>query len=177
VNYVPLFAQHRRRRVPSATLKGPHIDFAGLSPLIALLGGATLVLMVGLLGSRWIRAQVVPALSLVALATALGLTIWQWNEQKSIVAGVADRRSGVGAQRDPDHGLRLHGAAGMAFAGGARSGTRRVHALLLTSVAGMSLLAAAQNTVALFVGLELLSLPLYVLCATELRREHSLEAG
>jgi NADH-quinone oxidoreductase subunit N len=51
------------------------------------------------------------------------------------------------------------------------------HALLLTSVAGMSLLASAQNTVALFVGLELLSLPLYVLCATELRREHSLESG
>ncbi len=41
----------------------------------------------------------------------------------------------------------------------------------------MSLLAGAQNTVALFVGLELLSIPLYVLCATEMRREHSLESG
>jgi NADH-quinone oxidoreductase subunit N len=51
------------------------------------------------------------------------------------------------------------------------------HALLLTSVGGMSVLASAQNTIALFVGLELLSIPLYVLCATELRREHSLESG
>ncbi len=51
------------------------------------------------------------------------------------------------------------------------------HALLLTSIGGMSLLAAAQNTVAVFVGLELLSIPLYVLCATEMRREHSLESG
>ena len=33
----------------------------------------------------------------------------------------------------------------------------------------MSLLASAQNTVALFIGLELLSIPLYVLCATELQ--------
>ncbi len=41
----------------------------------------------------------------------------------------------------------------------------------------MSVLASAQNTVALFVGLELLSIPLYVLCATELKREHSLESG
>ncbi len=48
----------------TAHLKGPHVDFAGLSPLIALLGGAVLVLLVGLLGSRWVRAQVVPALSL-----------------------------------------------------------------------------------------------------------------
>src|SRR6202043_341194 len=37
--------------------------------------------------------------------------------------------------------------------------------------------ASAQNTVAAFIGLELLSIPLYVLCATELRREHSLESG
>ena len=51
------------------------------------------------------------------------------------------------------------------------------YALLLSSIAGMSLLAAAQNTVALFLGLELLSIPLYVLCATEMRREHSLESG
>ncbi len=41
----------------------------------------------------------------------------------------------------------------------------------------MSLLAAAQNTVALFIGLELLSIPLYVMCATEMKREHSLESG
>ena len=47
----------------------------------------------------------------------------------------------------------------------------------MTSIGGMSLLAAAQNTVILFVGLELLSIPLYVLCATEMRREHSLESG
>ena len=51
------------------------------------------------------------------------------------------------------------------------------HALLLTSIAGMSLLVSAQNTVILFLGLELLSIPLYVLCATEMRREHSLESG
>ncbi len=33
----------------TAHLKGPHIDFAALSPLIALLGGATIVLLVGLI--------------------------------------------------------------------------------------------------------------------------------
>src|SRR5205807_9651307 len=71
----------------TAHLHGPHVDFAGLSPLIALLGGATIVLLVGLLGPRWVRAHVVPALTLVALAAALGLTIWQWGQEKSIVSG------------------------------------------------------------------------------------------
>jgi NADH-quinone oxidoreductase subunit N len=50
-------------------------------------------------------------------------------------------------------------------------------ALLLTSTAGMWVLVAAQNLVTLFLGLELLSIPLYVLCATEMRRASSLESG
>ncbi|HEY2719336.1 MAG TPA: NADH-quinone oxidoreductase subunit N [Solirubrobacteraceae bacterium] len=162
----------------TAHLKGPHIDFAGLSPLIALLGGATIVLLVGLIGARWVRAHVVPALSLIALGAAAGLTIWQWNAHKSIVSG---------ALRIDDLSLVLNlilatgAACGVLLAWRSRAAGEAGHgeffALLLTSVGGMSLLAAAQNTVALFVGLELLSIPLYVLCATELRREHSLESG
>ncbi len=46
-----------RTMILLATLKGPHVDFAALSPLIALFGGAIVVLLVGLLGSRWIREQ------------------------------------------------------------------------------------------------------------------------
>jgi NADH-quinone oxidoreductase subunit N len=174
VTYVPLYSTP----LASAHLKGPHVDFAGLSPLIALLGGAVVVLLVGLLGHRFVRTQVVPALSLGALGAALGLTIWQWNADKSIVSG---------ALRIDDLALTLNL---ILIAGGActvllawRSLAAReaahgeFHALLLTSIGGMSLLASAQNTVALFIGLELLSIPLYVLCATEMRREHSLESG
>jgi NADH-quinone oxidoreductase subunit N len=161
-----------------ATLKGPHVDFAGLSPVLALLGGAVVVLLVGLLGSRRVRAQAVPALSLLALAAALGLSIWQWGEEKSILAG---------ALRVDSLSLALNFillAGGMATVllawrslAAREAAHGEFHALLLTSIGGMSLLAAAQNTVMLFVGLELLSIPLYVLCATEMRREHSLESG
>ena len=76
----------------TAHLKGPHVDFAGLSPLIALLGGAALVLLVGLLGSSWVRTQLVPALSLGVLGAALGLTIWQWNARQVDRLGRAARR-------------------------------------------------------------------------------------
>jgi NADH-quinone oxidoreductase subunit N len=41
----------------------------------------------------------------------------------------------------------------------------------------MTVLASAENLVTLFVGLELLSIPLYVLCATEIHKRVSLEAG
>jgi NADH-quinone oxidoreductase subunit N len=162
----------------TATLKGPHVDFAALSPLIALLGGAAIVLLVGLLGSRWARTQLVPALSLLALATAAGLTVWQWHEERSIVAG---------ALRIDALSLTLNlilvagGACTVLLAWRSLAAREAAHgewhALLLTSIGGMSLLAAAQNTLVVFLGLELLSIPLYVLCATELKREHSLESG
>jgi NADH-quinone oxidoreductase subunit N len=165
-------------QLAAAHLKGPHVDFAGLSPLIALLGGAVLVLAVGLLGSRWIRAQAVPALTLTALGAALGLTIWQWNSHKSIVSG---------ALRIDDLALVLNlvliggGACAVLLAwrslASREAGHGEFHAMLLSSLGGMALLVSAQNTVAVFVGLELLSIPLYVLCATELKREHSLESG
>jgi NADH-quinone oxidoreductase subunit N len=173
MKFVPYFP-------PAATahLKGPPVNFAGLSPLIALLGGAAAVLLVGLLRSRRVREQLVPTLTLVALGAAAGLTIWQWNEGKSILSG---------ALRIDDLALMLNliliagGAATVLLAwrslASKEAGHGEFHALLLTSIAGMSLLAAAQNTVALFIGLELLSIPLYVLCATEMKREHSLESG
>ncbi|HXB63293.1 MAG TPA: NADH-quinone oxidoreductase subunit N [Solirubrobacteraceae bacterium] len=173
MKYVPLFP------APVATvhLKGPPVNFAGLSPLIALLGGAAIVLMVGLLGRR-MRHTVVPLLALVALGAAAGLTIWQWHEEKSILSG---------ALRIDSLALTLNlilvagGAATVLLAwrslAAREAGHGEFHALLLTSIAGMSLLAAAQNTVALFIGLELLSIPLYVMCATEMKREHSLESG
>ena len=161
-----------------ATLKGPDVDFAALSPLIALLGGAVIVLLVGLVGPRRIREHVVPALSLVALAAAAGLTIWQWGAEKSVLAG---------ALRIDSLSLVLNlilvaGGACTVLLAWRSKATREAahgewHALLLTSIGGMSLLAAAQNTLALFLGLELLLIPLYVLCATEVRRERSLESG
>jgi NADH-quinone oxidoreductase subunit N len=58
-----------------------------------------------------------------------------------------------------------------------QAGSGEYHALLLGSVLGMVLLAQAQNLVTFFVAIETLSIPLYILCATNIRREESLEAG
>src|ERR687887_1957987 len=161
-----------------AALKGPHIDYAGLSPLLALAGGALVVLMVGLFRPTAIRERVVPALSVITLLAAIGLTIWQWNEHKSIISG---------ALRVDDLALALDmlfyvaGIATVALSlrsvAPVESGHGEYYALLLSCIAGMAVLAGAQNLIIFFLGYELLSIPLYVLCATEIRREHSLESG
>ncbi len=161
-----------------ATLKGPYIDFAALSPLIALLGGAALVLLVGMARSRTVRTVLVPALTLVVLAAATGLSIWQWNVDKT-VAESALKVDNLALTLDMI--LAVGAAAAVLLAWRSRAADEAAHgefhALVLSSVAGMSVLASAQNIVALFVGFELLSIPLYVLCASEMRREHSLESG
>jgi NADH-quinone oxidoreductase subunit N len=160
------------------TPKGPHIDWAGLSPLIALLGGGTLVLMLGLLRPRAVREQLVPALAFATALAAAGLTIWQLDARKSLVAGALTLD---GLSTTLTLILCAACAATVLLSWRAIAPRESAHgefyALLLTSTAGMVVLAWAQNTVTLFLGFELLSIPLYVLCATEMRRATSLESG
>jgi NADH-quinone oxidoreductase subunit N len=162
----------------SSTVHGPHIDWAGLSPLIALLGGVVVVLLTGLLRPRTIRTVWVPVLTLVSLGAAVGLSIWQWDNHATLVAG---------AMALDDLGLAISLIVFVAAittvllswraAAPVQASHGEYYALLLTSVAGMVVLAQAINTVTLFVGFELLSIPLYVLCASEMRRAKSLESG
>ena len=51
------------------------------------------------------------------------------------------------------------------------------HALILAATSGLGLFAAAGSLVTMFVGLELFSIALYVLCALEAERLSSLESG
>src|SRR3954454_20683627 len=163
------------------TFTAPHIDYAGLSPVIALTAGIVFVLLGGVLSSRHQRL-VVSVLSLATLAAAAGLSIWQWGNREDLVAG---------ALRLDELGLSATLIAIFAAAvcipmswrdpAAAPEGSEPRHtefqALLLSSVLGMTLLAQAQNLIAFFVALELLSVPLYVLCGSSLRRERSLESG
>jgi NADH-quinone oxidoreductase subunit N len=161
-----------------AALKGPHMDWNALSPLLALFGGATLTLMMGLLRPRFVRYVLVPLTAIASLGAAMGLAIWQWDRQADLISA-ALRIDGLALV------LMLiiftAGIAAVLLSWRAAAPVEAAHgeyfALLLTSIAGMALLVEAQNTITLFVAFELLSIPLYVLCATEMRRETSLESG
>ena len=163
---------------PLAHTVAPHIDYAAISPFEALLGGSAVVLLTGLMRSRFVREQVVPALTLLTLAVALAMTIWQWNDHISAISGALEVDDLTLVM------TIIFSAAGLAavlLSWRARapreSAHGEYHALMLASIAGMSILASAQNLVTLFIGIELLSIPLYVLCATEMHRASSLESG
>jgi NADH-quinone oxidoreductase subunit N len=161
-----------------AALKGPHMDWNALSPLLALFGGATLTLMMGLLRPRFVRHMLVPFTAIASLGAAIGLSIWQWDRHADLVSA-ALRIDGLALVLILI--ICTAGIAAVLLSWRAAAPVEAAHgeyfALLLTSIAGMALLVEAQNTITLFVAFELLSIPLYVLCATEMRRATSLEAG
>jgi NADH-quinone oxidoreductase subunit N len=158
------------------TFHAPHVDYAGLSPVIALTAGLVIVLMVGLLPGvgRFISAY----LTVAVLAATAGLAIWQWSSNEDLVAG---------ALRLDAFGLAACLIACLAAAvavflsirepAAEEAGHGAFNSLLLGSVLGMTLIAQAQNLIAFFVALELLSIPVYVLCASARRHERSLESG
>jgi NADH-quinone oxidoreductase subunit N len=153
----------------------PTIDYAGLSPVIALTAGLVLVVLVAVFDSI---KRVAPALALITFATAAGLLIWQWDANTDLL----------------NDSLRIDGLAVvfslliLAAAAGAvlltlgdpaegQVGRPDFLALLMASVLGMVLLTMATNLITFFIALELFSIPLYALCGTNLRKRESLESG
>ena len=153
----------------------PHVDYSGVAPIIALTAGICVVLLAGVF-DRTKRA--VPSLTLAVLAvTALRLII-SWGDREDLVSGALRLDELAIAV-----GLIVVAAAAFTVLLSVgepaveQAGMGEYHTLLLGSVLGMVLLASAQNLISFFVALETLSIPLYVLCATDLRRERSLESG
>jgi NADH-quinone oxidoreductase subunit N len=157
------------------TFHAPHIDYASLSPVLALTVGLCVVLLSAVF--KPLR-RTAPGLTLLTLGATAGLLIWQWNDPTSLVSG---------ALRLDDLAISISLIAILtaAFAvlfsirepAAEQVGSGEYHALLLGSVLGMVLLSQATNLVSFFVAIETLSIPLYILCAANMRRERSLESG
>jgi NADH-quinone oxidoreductase subunit N len=164
--------------IPYHHISGPHIDWAAMSPIVVLAVGALVVLLVGLLRGSVARERVVPILALLTLAGAIATEIWRFPHAATIVAG-ALRIDDLALIIDLVCAVAAVAVVIMSWRGAAprAAGHGEYHGLLLFSVMGMAVLASAYDVVTLFIGLELLSIPLYILCASEYRREGSLESG
>jgi NADH-quinone oxidoreductase subunit N len=175
-------------------INGPHIDWRALSPLVVLSVGGLLVLLVGLFRQPFIREFVVPALAILTFLCGIAACIVAFNHHPqppskpygfcvAAVPGCATAAP-LAMDRLALELIMLFCVAGlatvlMAWRGIAarESGHGEFNGLLIFSVLGMAVFVAAQNLITLFLGIELLSIPLYILCASETRREGSLESG
>jgi NADH-quinone oxidoreductase subunit N len=159
-------------------IKGPHIDWSALSPIIVLAGGGLLVLVVGLLRPPVVRRQIVPALTVIVFVLSIAAEVWRFHHHASIISG-ALRIDELALELDILFAIAGLAAVLLSWRAIAprEAGHGEYHALLLFSVLGMAVFVSAQDLITLFLGIELLSIPLYILCASEVRREGSLESG
>jgi NADH-quinone oxidoreductase subunit N len=161
----------------AAHLKGPHIDWASFMPLLILGVGALVVLMIGLFGTV-ARNVVVPLATIATLIASIVVEITRLHHPAAIISG-ALQIDGLALVLDMIFAVAAIACVLLSLRGQAprSAGQGEYNSLLLFCVLGMAVLVSAQNLVTLFVGFELLSIPLYVLCASEFRREGSLESG
>ncbi len=161
----------------------PHIRYLAIIPEIVLLGGAVLLLAGGSLVERQLRARVATVATAAVSAAALGVSLWQWSDVTS-----------HGAFTAVDHAVVVDGFSALVnvlvscamfltalVADGylRREGVEgpEMHVLAMVSASGAMIMASANDLIVVFLGLEILSIALYVLAAFNHRRAASGEAA
>ena len=164
------------------TLSGPSIPWFTLSPLIALLAGACVLMLGGSLLPQWPRG-LYGIVSALTAATAAAFSFFLWDDLSD-----GKPRTIVSDALAFDH-FAVFGTLVICIAVLLVSLTTSDHlvregedgpeifVLYLAAAIGGIVMVAAQDLIVLFLGLETLSLALYVLAASNRRRAESQEAG
>ncbi len=157
----------------------PHVDFAALAPEIVLTAGAVLVILLDALALDKVK----PFISIVAGATLLGAMIpilWLANDgtDRSLFGGafVVDNFALVLKAMFLLSGYVVVLLATNYIAEG-DYWENEFYALMLSSLLGMVVMCSARDLLTIFVALELLSIPAYMLATWRKRDLKSNEAG
>ena len=153
------------------------LDFSTILPYTILTAWACVLLLVDLFIPKD-RKGITALLAALGLAVTLGFTIAQIGKEQ---VGFNNMVVLDGFSTFVNALLLVSGLLGVALAYGyvKRMGIERgeYYTLLLFSVTGMMLMAQATDLIIVFLALELLSIPLYVLAAFALPKTESEEAG
>ncbi len=155
----------------------PDLQWAALAPELITAGGAMLALLLGMgRGATSRMLSIGIALVSLLLSGAWAIATFSTTYYGAFGGQLhADEVTNVARIVAAASGLV---AVVLAVRGRADDGRHgEFHALLLAAVCGMGLMAGASGFVTLFIGLELFSIALYVLCAIDAERVASLESG
>ncbi len=166
----------------TSTFEGPAIQWFKISPILALLGGALLLILVGSLTPQWKRGWYATA-SVVTATTAAVLAAVLWNQM-----GDDKPSTLVGGAISFDHfalfatfticvAVALVSLVANDYLVRESEDGPEIYGLMLTAAIGGVVMASANDLLVLFLGLETLSLSFYLLTASNRRRMQSGEAG
>jgi NADH-quinone oxidoreductase subunit N len=180
----------------STQFTAPEVDWAGLSPVLIIAGAAVIGVLVEAFVPNRGRRNVQLVLALAAVVAALGATVWLWATHEGAVllvssAFILDKvglfltgtllvlgllslltmaeRDGSGDAFAPQ-GSAVPGSPYEDAARRAGLTQTEIFPLTLFALAGMVVFASAGDLLTMFVALEVLSLPLYLLTGMARRR-------
>jgi len=166
----------------AATLSGPDIPWSHLIPLLILLGSTCALLLLGSLVPSWPRVGSAVVTVLAGVASIIASVV-KWNflhghkGDTFIADAIAVDRFSVFATIVIC--VAVVGSALLMSAYLARTDSEgpELYALFMTAAIGAIVMVSANDLIVLFLGLETLSLSLYLMAASNRRREESQEAG
>jgi NADH-quinone oxidoreductase subunit N len=164
-------------------LTAPKIHYLAILPVLVMLGGAMALLVVSSLLRRRMDATTATVLAVLTSLAALSLSLVQWfdvadhgarvtidsavvEDGFSALVAVLVSCAALLSAFVADGWMRREEATGPEF-----------QALMLLSAAGAMIMASANDLIVVFLGLEVLSIALYVLAAMNARRAESGEAA
>ena len=161
---------------------GPEVGWFALSPLLVLAGGALVMLVLGALTPPWPKGAYA-AMSASIAGAAVVLAMVQWDDitdqgTRTLVAGVlAYDTFAMLATITIGVAVVLVSMLTDEFLRGTPNDGPEGYALYLVAAVGGIVMASANDLIVLFLGLETLSLALYVLAASNRRSDSSGESG
>ena len=166
----------------AATLDGPSVPWVELIPILSLLAGTCFLLLVGSLVPTWPRrgyAWVTGISTTVAIvANAVQWNNLYYNKGKTFFAdAIAIDRFSVLASITICLAVIFGALMMSAYLTRMNADGPELYALLLTAAIGGLVMVSANELIVLFLGLETLSLSLYLLAASNRDREQSQESG
>ena len=164
------------------TFVGPEVNWFALSPMLTLLGGTLVLMLAGALTPTWPKGLYAFATATIAGAAGV-LAMVQWdditdNGTTTLVGGaIAYDTLSMFLTITICIGVILVALLSDEYLRGTPNDGPEVYALYLVAAIGGIVMASANDLIVLFLGLETLSLALYVLAASNRRSSESAESG
>ena len=176
-------AAHAATHAATDSITVPSIRWLAILPPIIMIGGAVVLLGLASLVRKPLRVRVSTIATVIISGGALGVALWQWVDVQqhgahtyvkqavvmdgfsvliTMLVAIAMLLSALVA----DGYLRREGMQGAEF-----------HVLAMVSASGAMLMGMANDLIIVFLGLEILSIALYVLTAFNYKRAASGEAA
>ncbi|MET0910800.1 MAG: NADH-quinone oxidoreductase subunit N [Ilumatobacteraceae bacterium] len=164
------------------TFVGPEVGWFALSPMLTLLAGALGIMLLGALTPKWPNGWYA-MFSAITAGTAGALAMVQWdditdNGPTTLVGGaIAFDTLSMFLTITICIALLLVSLLSDAHLRGTPNDGPELYALYMVAAIGGIVMASSNDLIVLFLGLETLSLALYVLASSNRRSSQSAEAG